>query len=490
LINHDSIISKSISIKEKALNSFFWVFMQQFGNQLISFVVTVVLSRMLQPKEFGLIAMLGVFIGLGNALINSGLTQSLIRTEELDDSDYSTVFYFNLVCSICIYSLIYTLAPIIAGFYNQLVLVNVIRVYCVIFIINAFSTIQLTRLTKIFDFKTQLKASMPSLLMGSIIGITLAINGFGVWCLVWSGVAQSLVMTIQLWISSRWTPSPSFNMVKFQRHFNYGVKIMFSGILDIVFTNLYTIIIGKYFAPTQVGFYNRADSLQMMPVSNVTNIVNKISFPLFATVQHDNERLKTIYKRILEMVVFINTPVLIVMAVLATPLFSFLFTEMWLPSVPYFKILCVSGILYPLHSYNLQILNVKGRSDLFLKLEILKKVFVVVVIFFSLRHGIEGLLYGAVTSSVISFFINTFYSGRFLNYYAMEQIRDLCPIFVAASLAGLVTYLCNLSLINLNSSNLVQLFISSIIGLTSFVLISHRIRLNALSELLLIIKRK
>jgi O-antigen/teichoic acid export membrane protein len=391
-----------MSLKKQALSGVFWSSMQLFGSQAIGFGVSLVLARLLLPSEFGLIAMLGIFIGLGTALINSGLTQSLIRSENLDDEDFSTVFFFNLGGSVVIYSIIYLVAPFIATFYNQEVLTLIIRVYCVVFIINAFSAIQLTRLTKMMDFKTQMKVSVPSLIIGGCVGITMAYNDYGVWSLVWSSITQTVAGTIQLWFWSQWRPLWVFNMKKFKYHFNYGVKLMLSGILDLIFTYAYTIIIGKFFAPAQVGFYNRAQTFQMLPVKSISSIVTKISFPLFSAIQNDDVRLKSIYKRIMQMVVFLVTPTLILMAVMAEPLFRLSFTEKWLPAVPYFQILCFNGILYPIHSYNLQILNVKGRSDLFLKLAVVKKVIVSVVILVTFQYGIYGLLYGSVLTSVIA----------------------------------------------------------------------------------------
>lgn len=479
-----------MSLKKQALSGVFWSSMQLFGNQFISFGVSMVLARLLLPSEFGLIAMLGIFIGLGNALINSGLTQSLIRTESLDDEDYSTVFFFNLGGSIIIYGVIYSVAPFIANFYNQELLTSIVRVYCIAFIINAFSAIQITRLTKMMDFKTQMKVSIPSLIIGSSAGIIMAYNDYGVWSLVWSSIIQTIVGTLQLWFWSKWRPSLVFNLTKFKYHFNYGVKLMLSGILDLIFTHAYTIIIGKFFAPAQVGFYNRAQTLQMLPVKTFSSIVTKVSFPLFSSIQNDDVRLKSIYKRIMQMVIFIVTPTLILMAVMGEPLFRLLFTEKWLPSVPYFQILCVTGILYPIHSYNLQILNVKGRSDLFLKLEVLKKIMVVLVIVVSFQYGIDGLLYGSVFTSVVAFFINTHYSGKFLNYPAWEQTKDLLPIICLGILTGAMVYFLDRNCIIAIHNDFFRLLLSSSFGAALYIVSAYIFKMSSLIELIHIIQRK
>ena len=479
-----------MSLKNQALSGVFWSSMQLFGTQAIGFGVSLILARLLVPAEFGLIAMLGIFIGLGTVLINSGLTQSLIRTEILDDEDYSTVFYFNLAGSIIIYGLIFLAAPLIAAFYKQELLTLIVRIYSVTFVINAFSAIQTARLTKNLDFKTQMKVSVPSLILGSAVGVTMAYTGYGVWSLVWSGIVQSLAATIQLWYWSKWIPLWAFNVEKFKKHFHYGVKLMLSGILDIIFTNAYTIIIGKFFAPAQVGFYTRAEALQMLPVGNVSSIITRVSFPLFSSIQNDDVRLKSVYKRIMQMVIFLVAPILIIMAVLAEPLFRFLFTEKWLPAVPYFQILCFNGILYPIHSYNLQILNVKGRSDLFLKLEVIKKIVVVLVILISFQYGIYGLLYGSVITSILAFFINTHYSGKFLNYTAWEQTIDLLPIIALSILIGGLVYFFDLQLTLNFFNDFSRLALGGIFGVILFTTTAYFFKMSSLTELLDIIKRK
>ena len=478
-----------MSLKKQALNGTFWMFMNTFGTQGISFAVSIILARLLMPSEFGLIAMLGVLMALGTAIINGGLTQSLIRSQNPDEEDFSTVFYFNLLGSIIIYGVVFFVAPLIAVFFNQEILVLIIRIYFIIFIINAFSAIQITRLTKKMDFKTQFKVSIPSLLISSFVGLTMAYYGYGVWSLVWSAIFQSFASSVQLWFWSKWRPLKIFKKDKFKYHFNYGLKLMFSGILDTLFNNLYTIIIGKFFAPTQVGFYNRANSLQMFPVNSVSSVIAKVTFPLFASIQDDNIRLKGVYKRVMQMVLFFVAPILIFMAVLAEPLFRFLFTEKWLPSVPYFQILCLNGILFPIHSYNLQILNVKGRSDLFLKLEVFKKVLLILIIIVSFKFGIFGLLYGSALSSILSFFINSNYAGKFINYSTWEQIIDLLPVLLLSLSIGLFVYLIDIFIIN-DLNDFIRLLIGSLLGIILYFYFSFLFKMKVFFELKNIIFNK
>jgi teichuronic acid exporter len=479
-----------MTLKKQAVSGIFWTTIQQFGKQGIAFLTSLILARLLSPQEFGLIAMISVFIALGDGVIKSGLTNSLIRSENLDESDYSTVFYFNLLGSFVVYGILYFSAPWIANFYNQSQLTEIIQIYGVIFIVNAFSAVQLARLTKQLDFKTQMIVALPSIVISSTIGIYMAYNGYGVWSLVWNSLIQSGLSTVQLWYHSKWIPVLKFSTEKFKYHFNYGFKIMISGIIDILFTNIYAIIIGKYFIPAQVGFYNRASTLQMFPVINLSMILSKVSFPLFAKIQNDNEKLKEVYKKLMQMVTFLIAPTLIFMGVLAEPLFRFLFTEKWLPAVPYFQILCYNGILYPLHSYNLQILNVKGRSDLFLKLELIKKGLVIIMILICFQFGIYGLLIGSSVISTISFFINNYYSGRYINYNAFEQLKDVLPIILIAVFSGAIIFILDTYIFKSNLIDFLRLLLNSLIGLILFIILSYNLKIQALFEFKNILQKK
>lgn len=442
------------------------------------------------PEEFGLIGMIAVFMAIGQSLIDSGLTQSLIRTEDPTQEDFSTVFFFNLGGSILMYGLLYVLSPFVAAFYNQDILTGVIRIFSLSFIINAFSSVQLTRLTKKMDFKTQLMVSLPSLIGSGIVGILLAYQGHGVWSLVWMQVCQSFLNTVQLWYRTKWRPSFIFNIEKFKYHFKFGYKLTLSGLLDTVFKNIYQIIIGKFFLASHVGFYTRANSLKQLPVSNLSNALNKVTYPLFASIQNDDVRLKKVYKEIMQMVVFVIAPVLILMGVMAEPLFRFLFTEKWLPAVPYFQILCLVGILYPVHSYNLNVLKVKGRSDLFLKLELIKKILLVGIIAVSIRYGIMGLIWGQLAGSVLAFFINTYYTGKFIHYTSLQQAWDLFPILLLALFSGVGVWLLDQYLGIHEWADVLRLTVLGAFGAVLYVLPAYLFKMNSLQTIQKILIKK
>lgn len=477
-----------MSLKQQALSGMLWSSIQMFGNQFISFGVSIILARLLLPAEFGLIGMIGIFMGIGGALVGSGLGASLIRTKDVDQADYSTVFIFNLAGSIVIYGLMFIAAPYIADFFKQPILVKITRIYTLSFIISAFTAVQVTRLHKHMDFKTETRASLVSTLVSAVVGVSMAYLDFGVMSLVWMGLAGAIVNTVMLWVQSGWKPSLIFDKQKFRYHFGFGSRMMFSGILDILFTNAYTIIIGKFYAPAQLGYYNRANSLKQLPVSTFSGILNKVTYPLFAEIKNDDVRLKSVYKQIMKMVIFIIAPVLVLMGVLAEPLFRFLFTEKWLPAVPYFQILCAAGILYPLHSYNLNILSVKGRSDLFLRLEIIKKILLLVVVTASFSFGIIGLIWGQVISSVLAFFINTHYTGKFLKYPSGEQLKDILPILLLTSSMGLVVYLVNLLLAP--THDVVRLISGGFSGIVFFLIFARIFRFESGQFIAELLKKK
>src|SRR5690554_1126351 len=467
-----------MSLRKKSIRGVFWVFTQQFGNQAVHFVVSVFLARILLPEDFGLIGMIAVFMALSQVLLNSGLTQSIIRQTNPTQIDYSTVFFFNLGGGIILYGVLFMCAGLIADFYSQPRLTDIIRVAGLSLIINAFGAVQFTRLTKQMDFKTQMMVSVPSLIVSGIVGVSLALMDFGVWALVYMGLVQAIMSTAQIWIRSNWMPSLHFSKERFRYHFGFSYKLGISGLINTLYANLYPIVIGKYFAPAQVGFFTRAESMKNLPVSNISRALNKVTYPLFAQIQDDNPRLKRVYKMLMQAVVFVLAPVMVYLMVVAEPLFRLLLTEKWLPAVPYFQILCVSGILYPLHSYNLNILNVKGRSDLFLKLEVIKKFFGVIMIVVTIKYGILVLIWGQLISSFVALIISSHYSGNFIKYRLYDQLKDIAPSLLLAAFTGIVVWSMDLNLfVGLNDG--FRIFISGAIGFILFLGTSHIFKFEA-----------
>lgn len=475
------------SLKAQAVSGLLWSYSQQFGMQAIQFGVSIILARLISPEEFGLLGMIAIFISLGSILFDGGLTSSLIRTQNVSNLDYSTVFIFNVVASFLIYGVVFISAPFISVFFEQPILKLILRVYSLTFIISSFASVQNTKLTKELKFKILAFSALPGIILGSLIGIFLAYKEFGVWALVYSFLVQSVTTTICLWWISKWKPSLQFSRVKFKEHFFFGSKFTVSGILDVSFTNIHQFLIGKIYAPAQVGFYTRANSLMMLPDGNISTALNKMVFPLFSNLQADLQRLRGLYKRIRLAVIFVVSPIIVLMGILVKPLIFFLFGERWLPVVSIFQIIAFTGILYPLHLYNLLILQIRGKSGLLLKLEIAKKILVVIVIGVTITAGFNALLWGLVIFSSLPIIINTHYAGRELNYSGLEQLKGLFPILLLSAVMGLIVLILQ-HFITLN--NFLSLLICSGLGITIYLSINKLFNFQSMIEFINIIKRK
>lgn len=480
-----------MSLKQKAAAGLFWTFTQQFSGQLISFVVSIILARLLSPKEFGLIGMLSIFISVGNSLIDSGMTSSIVRTASVDQRDYSTVFFLNIISSLAIYTIVFFCAPYIAHFYGHPQLKDIVRVYSLTFVFSAFMGIQGAKLTKDMDFKSQMMINLPSVIGGGILGVALAYYGFGVWSLVYMYLFQGFLLAAQHWIYSPWRPSWVFDFDKFKYHFNFGYKITISGLLSTLYDNIFTIIIGKNYSATQLGYYNRALSVRQMPISNLSAALGKVTYPIFSSIQGDDNKLKEVYKRLIQQVIFWIVPLLILLIVVAEPFFRLLLTEKWLPAVPYFQILCLSGMLYPLITYNYNIIKVKGRTDLTLKLQIVKKTFGIAGIFVAIKFGIYGLLYFQLISYIVDYNLDAYYGGRMINYPITQQIKDISPSVTLAAILGVLVWLLDKFLLQqFHLFDFVRLLIASFLYFGVYLSISRLIKLAPLLDFENLVRKK
>jgi len=423
--------------------AFIWSILQQFSVKFIGLVFNIFLARILSPSDFGLIAMLSVFILLGNSLLDSGLASSLVRSRMTGQKDYSTVFIFNLIGGVSVYTILCLGSPFIADFYRQPLLIELIKVYGLAFIINSFFSIQNTLLIKELRFKQLALMQIPAVIIGGCLGILLASRGYGAWSLVWMNLSASLITTLLHWYQSPWRPRLIFCRRSFHKHFHFGYKMTLTGLLDTLYKNIYTIIIGRFYAVAQLGYYARADNLSQLPIGIISTAINKVAYPMFSSFSNDDEKLKKAYKRLMQQVLYWNAPSLIFLAIVAKPMIILLITDKWLPIVPYFQILCIAGIMYPLHSYNLNILKVKGQSGQILKLEIIKKVLMVIGIICVFPFGIMGLLYFQIFFTVFAYYINSIYSGKLINYPLLEQLKDILPILFLAGFLGLIVFYCD-----------------------------------------------
>ncbi|MBO3342222.1 lipopolysaccharide biosynthesis protein, partial [Clostridium perfringens] len=429
------------SLKSKSLSGIFWTFSETVLNQGIQFLIQIFLARLLLPEEFGLIGMITVFIAVSNSIIDSGFTNALIREKNPTQEDYSTVFYFNLLTSVILYIILYILSPQISLFFNQPKLLNILRILAITLIINSFSIIQRTILTKKINFKVQMNINIVSSLVSGIIAVVLAFKGFGVWSLVFRTIIMQTMQSILLCIFNHWKPSLVFSIKSFNKLFSFGWKLLVSGLIDTLYNNLYYLIIGKIYSPVDLGYYTNAQKLRDVAATSISTSVQKVTYPVLSEIQDDKDELINAYRKIIKNSVYITFPIMIGLSSVARPLIMLLFGDNWISSIEYFQILCIAGMLYPLHAINLNILQVKGRSDLYLRLEIIKKVISLILIFIAIfsRLGVIALIWIMVVNSIISFFINSYYSKDIIGYSTIEQIRDILPILFMTIIMGIVT---------------------------------------------------
>ena len=428
-----------MTLRKKSIAGLLWTFLDTFVLKGLTFIASLVLARILGPEQFGLIGLIAIFISIGSILVDSGLSASIIRTVDADDADFNTIFYTNICISLAIYVLIFFGAPFISEFYKQDILVPVIRIFCLSFLLSALSSVQTSILVRSMNFKRLMLCNIPGIIVGVILGITLGYLGYGVWSIVFMNLCTQLVQTMVIWIFSSWKPSLIFSKTRLEYHLNFGYKLMISALIDTLFKNVYNVIIGKFYSLKSLGYYERAHTFNEYPVSLLTSIIGKVTYPLLANIQQDKPRISLVYKQLLQGSFFITAPLMLGAAAIAHPVFFLVLGTQWLPAVPFFQILCLASTLYPIHSFNINVLMVYGRTDLFLKLEIIKKTLIVICIGGSITFGIYGLVWSSVVTSFLALLVNTHYSRKIIDYKTGHQLMDMLPTFIISlSMSGLM----------------------------------------------------
>lgn len=468
------------SIKSKTISGLFWSFSETGINQGVHFVIGIILARLLSPDEFGLIGMITIFIAISQSFIDSGFSQALIRKTDCQQKDYATVFYFNLFVGFLFYIILFFSAGSISRFFNEPILRDLVRVLGLVLIINAFTIIQRTILIKNINFKLQTKITLASSVLSGIIGIILAYKGFGVWSLAIQQILNQLFITIFLWIFNHWLPTLEFSKQSFKEMFSFGSKLLASGLIDTTYQNIYYLIIGKFFSATELGYYTRADQFSKLPSRNITSSTDRVTYPVLSQLQNEPSKLKTGYKKIIKSLMLINFSVMLGMAAIARPMVLTLIGEKWLPSVPYLQLLCVVSMMYPLHSLNLNILKVKGRSDLFLRLEIIKKTLAIPVILIGIFIGIKAMIIGMIFNSFFAYFINSYYSSKLIDYSMSEQIKDILPDFGISISMAIIVFFTQLTI---SLSPLLKLIIGVVLGFMLVIGLSRIFAIDVYKEL-------
>lgn len=421
--------------KEKALkiiviNGLLWRFLERIGTQGIQFIISIVLARLLMPQDFGTIGLLTVFIAVAGVIVQSGFGVALVQKKDTTDQDYSSVFYLSLFFSIILYMVLFLTAPFVADFYSEPLLVPVLRVMAISLVIGAFASIQNAVLSREMKFRKGFFVSLGGVVTSGTVGITMAYNGYGVWSLVFSQLTGQIASTLILWLTVRWRPRLLFSFDSLNRLFRFGFKLLFSGLLDIVFNNLYPLIIGKLFDRTMLGYYNRGQSLPSLVMGNINGTIAGVIFPALTKWQDDKARVKELLRRMLVTSSFFVFPMMFGLAVIAEPLVKILLTDKWIPCVPFMQLSCITYAFWPIHVGHLQALAALGRSDIFLRLELIKKALFIIMILITFPYGIYAMVAASAVLSFISTFINAWPNRKILNYAYKEQILDIMPSLV------------------------------------------------------------
>lgn len=476
----------SNSLKSKTVSGILWSAVERFSLQGVQFIINIIMARLLLPSDYGMMGMLAVFLQISQAFIDGGFTNALIQRKSRSEVDFSTVFYFNIIVAFLFYILIFFSAPLIADFYHMPELDIVARIIALSLIISSLSSVHKTKLTINIDFKTQSKISLISAMVSGLIGIGMAYNGYGVWALVTQMLINTVFLTILYFYFLRWTPLKLFSWESFKSLFSFGSKLLVSSLIHTIYYNLYSIVIGKRFSATSLGYYTRAEQFAMFPSSNVNSIISRVTFPVLSTMQDDDEKLALAYRKYIRLSSYVIFPLMMGLIVLAKPLIILLLTDQWIGVVILLQILCLDWMLDHLSIINLNLLYVKGRSDRALRLEIIKKIIATIILFSSIPFGIIGMCWGRVLYSVIATYLNTYYTKQLINLNFSAQIRDILPSFLLSILMGVVVYM----IILLCSDIVLQLIVGILLGGTFYISASFVFKTEASKELLLIIKRR
>lgn len=453
------------SLKKKTFRGTIWSSVERFSIQGVQFIVMLFMARILTPEDYGLVGMLTVFIAVCQVLIDSGFTNALVRKVNRTQADFCTVYYFNIAAGIILYGIMWFCAPLIARFYDEPQLINLTRVITLSFVIGPLTGIQWANFTINVDFRSTAKASITAAALGGIVGLYMAYAGYGVWAIVGNQLAGAIVSGIIIWYIGTWRPKLIFSWKSFHELFGYGSKLAASGIIDTVYNNAFKLVIGKVYNAADLGYYTRAANFSQFPSSNLTAIISRVTFPILCSIQEDDDRLRSVYRRFLRLSAFIVFPLMIGLATLAYPLVITLVGEKWAFSATLLSIICFSMMWFPIHAINLNLLQVKGRSDLFLKLEIWKKCIGVAILAISACISIVAMCFGSLIGSIIALLINTHYTGKIIQVGFLTQMRDLAPTLIYSFSMGIVVYLSTL----LFDSNVLKLIIGTMCGVAYYI---------------------
>lgn len=473
-----------MSQSKKTITNFLWRFAERCGAQGVSFIVSLVLARLLSPDDYGTVALMTVFISILGVFIDSGFSSALIQKKDADDLDFSSIFYFNLVSCALMYLILFLAAPLISTFYGRPEMTAMIRVLGITFLISGVKSVQAAYISKYMLFKRFFFSTLGGTIGAAFVGIGMAIMGFGAWAIIAQSLFNNAVDTIILWLTVKWRPKKQFSFRRLKQLFSFGWKLLASGLLDTVYNNLRSLIIGKVYSSEDLAFYNKGQHLPDLIITNVNSSIDSVLLPTMSAAQNDREAVKSMTRRSIQTSTYVMAPLLLGMAACATPLIRLLLTEKWLPCVPYLVIFCITSVFYPVHTANLNAIKALGRSDLFLKLEIVKKAVGLTALAITVPISVMAMGYSLLVTCVLGQIINSWPNKKLLNYSYLEQLKDILPGIGLAAVMGLCVY----SLQMLGLPDIVTLLIQVPLGVVIFVGGSVLLKLEAFTYLWAMVK--
>jgi O-antigen/teichoic acid export membrane protein len=468
----------------KILVNFIWRFAERCGAQLVTFIVSIVLARILEPEDYGQIALITVFTTIMQVFVDSGLGTALIQKKDADDLDFSSVFYFNFAVCLILYAVMFVAAPFIAGFYNNSSLTPIIRVISLMIVISGVKGIQQSYVSRNMLFKRFFYATLGGTIFSAFLGIGLAYAGFGVWAIVAQQLSNTTIDTLILWLTVKWRPKKMFSWERLKGLLSFGWKMLASSLLDTIYTNIRSLIIGKMYSSADLAYYNQGEKFPNVIASNINTSIDSVLLPTMACVQDDHARVKSMTRRAIKTSTYIMAPLMMGLAFCAEPIVRLVLTDKWLFCVPFLRIFCITYMFYPIHTANLNAIKAMGRSDLFLKLEIAKKVVGMTLLLSTMWFGVMAMAYSLLISSVLSQIINAWPNRKLVNYGYLEQLKDILPGIALAVFMG-----CCVSVISmLNLSNVVTLLIQIPLGAVIYIVASAVLHLESYEYLMEMIR--
>ena len=465
---------------EKVISNFIWRFAERCGAQLVSFVVSIVLARILAPEDYGTIALVTVFTAILQVFVDSGLGTALIQKKDADDLDFSSVFYFNVFVCLVLYAGMFVAAPYIAIFYKDTSLTPVIRILSLTIVISGVKGIQQAYVSRNMLFRRFFFSTIGGTIFSAFLGIGMAYAGAGVWALVTQQLSNTMIDTLILWITVKWRPKKAFSWIRLKTLLTFGWKLLVSSLLDTVYNNLRNLVIGKLYSSADLAFYNQGDKFAKVIVININTSIDSVLLPTMSNAQDDKNRVKQMTRRAIKTSTYIMAPLMMGLAFCAEPVVKIVLTEKWLPCVPFLRIFCVTYMFWPVHTANLNAIKAMGRSDYFLKLEIAKKIIGLILLFSTMWYGVMAMAYSLLLSSVLSQLINSWPNSKLLDYGYVEQIRDIAPGILLAVIMGVCIYFVGM----IPLPTVAILAIQVIVGVAIYIGASALLKIEAFEYLL------